>query len=157
MSTALFVTMVLVVDIWVARDLLLNNRGNLTVYGLGFMPMATALALGIYRIGRLGERADGFTRGFVAASLLVSGVYLTAMQKVPAVRDFLGQLAEALDGWLTDLLPLGSTEIGKVLTASEWLTAAMILSLPTFLAAIGFGLAARSPARSRGVVGVQVP
>ncbi len=97
MATTLFVILVLAVDLGVTRDLLEHDRGNLSDYGLGFLPMATALVFGLYRLARLRALAGAFTVGFVAVGLAALGGYLAAVQFVPALNGTMGRLCQAMD------------------------------------------------------------
>jgi hypothetical protein len=145
MTTTLFVILAFAVAFGVARDLLLHDRGTLSVYGLGFLPMATILVFGLYRIARLGARSGAFTVGFEVAGLAAAGSYLAVVRLVPAFRDALNELALALDDRLLAVLP--EVQDGNVLGLDEVLVVGTMLSIPPLLAAVAGGLLARRLAR----------
>ena len=157
MTTTLFVILVFAVAFGVARDLLLHDRGMLSIYGVGFLPLATLLVFGLYRIARLGARTDTFTVGFSAVGLVAAGSYLASIRLIPAFRDALNELAEFLDGKLLTAFP-GFPD-GDVLGLDEVLLVVAMLSVPPLLVAIAGGLLARKVAKGaagpRGRVAVR--
>jgi hypothetical protein len=145
MTTTLFVILVFAVAFGVARDFLLHDRATLSIYGLGFLPMATVLVFGLYRIVRLGARSDPFTVGFEVVGLVAAGSYLAVIRLVPAFRDALNDLAQTLDDKLLAVLP--EVGDGDVLDLDELLVVGTMLSIPPLLVAITGGLLARRLAR----------
>ena len=141
MSMALFVILIFAVDFGVARDLMTHDRGSLSTYGLGFLPMATLLVFGLYRLARLRVRAGAFTGGFVAVGLVASGGYLAAIRLVPALTDVLERLSQALDDRLLAAFP--TFWEGDDLGLDELLVLGTILSIPPGLLALAGGWFAR--------------
>jgi hypothetical protein len=147
MLTTLFVILVFAVDFGVARDLLTHDRGRLSDYGLGILPMATALVFGLYRLVRLGGKAGAFTVGFVAAGLAASGGYLAAIRLVPSMNQRMSWLAQAMDDRLLAAFPPFSQ--GPDLGLDELLVLGTILSIPPGLLALAGGWVARRVALGR--------
>ena len=147
MTTTLFVILVFAVDFSVARDLLSHDRGSLSTYGLGFLPMATALVFGLYRILRLGARSDALTVGFVAVGLASAGGYLAAIRLVPALTDVMERLSQALDDRLLAAFP--AFWEGDDLGLDELLVLGTVLSMPPVLLALAGGWFARRIALGR--------
>jgi hypothetical protein len=145
MTTTLFVILVFAVAFGVARDLLLHDRGKLSVYGLGLLPMATLLVFGLYRIARLGARTDAFTVGFDVVGALAAGSYVASIQLFPAFLEALDDLARILDNKILAVFP--EVPDGNVLGLDEVLVVVTILSIPPLLVAIAGGLLARKLAR----------
>jgi hypothetical protein len=147
MTTTLFVILVFAVDFGLTRDLLTHDRGSLSTFGLGYLPMATALVFGFYRLARLRVQAGAFTVGFVAVGLAASSIHLTAIQLVPALADGMDRLFQALDDRLLAAFP--AFWKGDDLGLDELLVVGTILSLPPFLAALAGGWLARRFALGR--------
>jgi hypothetical protein len=153
MTTTLFVILVFAVDFGIARDLILHERGDLTELGLAFLPMATALVFGLYRLVRLREKSDSFTIGFVVAGLAATGVYLGALLAIPSDSSPMGGIFAAIHGTLATLLPSLWADENVTATSTDLLTLATIGSLPPFLVALASGFLARWIALKREVAG----
>ncbi len=147
MATTLFAILVLAVDFGVARDLLSHDRGALSDFGLGFLPMATALVFGLYRLAWLRVQAGAFTVGFVVVGLAASGGYLAAVRLVPALNGTVGRLCHAMDDRLLAAFPgsWGFIDLGF----DEMLVLMPVLSIPPGLLALAGGLLARRFALGR--------
>jgi hypothetical protein len=147
MTTTLFVTLVFAIDFGITRDLLSHDRGDLSDYGLGFLPMATALVFGLYRLVRLQGEAGAFTVGFVAVGLAASGGFLAAIRLVPALNGTMGRLCQAMDDRILAAFPgsWGFIDLGF----DEMLVLAAILSIPPGLLALAGGWLARRIAKGR--------
>jgi hypothetical protein len=149
MTTTLFVTLVFAVDFGIARDLLTHDRGDsLTLFCLGFLPMATLLVFGLYRLLRLGREAGAFTTGFLVVGVVSVGGYMATIEGMPAVTARLELLFEHLESRLAVVLPESWGEIGL----SEWIALMPMLSLPPFLLALAGGWFARRCALDREAV-----
>ncbi|WP_435008857.1 hypothetical protein P12x_000107 [Tundrisphaera lichenicola] len=142
MTTTLFVILVGALDFGVVRDLLLNDRGKLSGYGLGFLPMANALVFGAYRLLRLGERCEMFTVGFLAAGLPVSGAFLAAIGFVPTFDEALREMIINLNASLIAISESWGQTNKVVHYAFEWLALVAFLSIPPHLVAVSGGLIA---------------
>ncbi len=149
MTTTLFVILVFAVDFGIARDLLLNDREELTDFGLGFLPMATALVFGLYRLVRLRKRSDAFTIGFVVAGLAATFLYIGVILAIPPGSSTMGKFFSAIHDPLATLLPSLWVDENVTATSTELFALATVGSLPPFLVALAGGFLAHRVALKR--------
>jgi hypothetical protein len=122
MATTMFVILVLAVDFAVARDLLTNVR-DVSIFGLGLLPMATALVFGAYRLVRLRGRSCAFTVGFLVVGLASTVAYVTTIRLVADVAHRLEQGLDWIEAGLMAMLPASWAESGEAASLTEWFAA----------------------------------